>query len=380
MPSPWSAAEPRRRQPPRSHPVAAHHGASLWMHCRFRKGLPPGPVGDRTVHRMATAAPSQASTGRLVLAFSLLYVIWGSTYLAIAIAGTGGPPLALAAIRMLAAGAILHAICRLRGQPALTPRQWLAASVVGGLLMVLGNGLLWLAEQRVPSGETALMIAMTPLWMTLLSWCMGLNDRPRWPVWAGMVLGLVGVGWLSGLSHLGSHVEPQRLRDVLLILAASLCWSVGSVLSRVMPAPSSPLMASAAQTWAGGVQLLAVSLILGNWHAHMFKTMTWPAASALLYLIIAGSMLGYASYMYLLRHVSTSLASTYAFVNPIIAVLLGWLILGEPLGMRALGAGSLIIIAVTLIVIGNAASSRGRAAPSARTSTAALARSRTGRS
>ncbi len=317
-----------------------------------------------------SSAPQLApGTGLLVLAFALLYLTWGSTYLAIAVALHGGPPLAMAALRMLIAGAILHAVQRLRGEAAVTPRQWLAAALVGGLLMVLGNGLLWLVEARVPSGQAALVLALVPVWMTVLAWAVGHQKRPRWQVWVGMVLGVAGVAWLSGYGRATSGVERWHLLDFGLLLVSSLSWALGSVLARVLPAPRSPLLASAAQTWAGGVLLLLVSLLHRDWHVHMFSGLKLSSASALLYLIVAGSLVGYSCYVFLLRHVSVSLASTNAFVNPIIAVLLGWLILGEPVSPRVLISGALIVLAVALIVLGSAAASPAQGSPQRTTAT-----------
>jgi len=294
---------------------------------------------------------SAVSTTRIVIAFALLYVIWGSTYLAIGIAVTTIPPLTMAAVRFLVSGLILHLYCRLRGEPPLTPAQWGAAALLGLLLLLLGNGLVCVAERTIPSGIAALVICMTPLWMTLLSWLTGQSAAPRSWAWLGILCGIGGVAGLM-LSR-GHQAAALDYRGLGCLLLASLAWSVGSVCSRLLPAPASPLLASAGQMWCGGILLLIAAVALGetdSWH-HLPSHVGPAAAWALLYLTVVGSLLGYGSYVFLLRHVPSGLVSTYAFVNPVIAVLLGWLVNQEVITARMLIAGGVIVLGVVLMVL-----------------------------
>jgi len=298
---------------------------------------------------MPGAAP--ASTTRIVIAFALLYVIWGSTYLAIGIAVTTIPPLTMAALRFLASGLVLHLYCRLRGEPPLTPAQWGAAALLGALLLLLGNGLVCLAERTIPTGIAALVICMTPLWMTLLSWLTRQSAAPRPWAWLGILCGIGGVAGLM-LSR-GHQAEALDYRALGWLVLASLAWSVGSVCSRLLPAPSSPLLASAGQMWCGGILLLIAAMALGetaSWH-HLPGHVSAASAWALLYLTVIGSLLGYGSYVFLLRHVASGLVSTYAFVNPVIAVFLGWLLHDEVITLRMLMAGGVIVLGVVLMVL-----------------------------
>jgi len=300
------------------------------------------------------APPSRAS---LVVAFATLYVIWGSTYLAIRISVVTWPPLVLPAVRFTIAGVVLYAFLRARGAPAPTRREWGGAAVVGTLLLGGGNGLVCWAEQWVPSGEAALIIASVPLWMTALPWMLRRAPMPHALALGGIALGLGGVALLvSGgdpRAHVGVSASALTFGRIALLLAA-LSWSVGSLMSRWVPLPRQPAMASALEMLASGPIIALGAGLKGEWGTFHLGGVTTAGWTAFVYLIVFGSFAGFGSYVYLLKHTSAARASTYAFVNPLVAVLLGTLFAHEPLGARTLGAAALIVAAVAAVVWGTA--------------------------
>lgn len=303
------------------------------------------------------AAPSRAA---LLVAFATLYVIWGSTYLAIRIAVVSWPPLLLAGVRFTLAGGGLYAWLRLRGVPAPTRRQWGGAAVVGTLLLGGGNGGVCWAEQWIPSGEAALIIASVPLWMTALPWVLRRAPMPHPLALAGIALGLSGVALLVSGPRAGAVAGPTGAplaAGRLVLLLSALSWSVGSLLSRGLPLPGQPAMASALEMLAAGPVIALGSAAKGEWGHFHLTAVTGGGWSALVYLIVFGSFAGFGSYVYLLKHTSAARASTYAFVNPLVAVLLGTLVAHEPLGGRTLGAAALIVAAVGAVVWGTASRS-----------------------
>ncbi len=303
----------------------------------------------------ATAvSPAEASRARIWAALLVVYVVWGSTYIGILLAVRTLPPFLMGAIRFLIAGALLYAWSIRRGDregdsPGL--RQWGAAAVVGGALLVSGNGLLALAEQKVDSGVSSLVIATVPLWMALL-------DRAVWgqrlgrSAVAGLVVGLAGAALLAGPTGPG-HLDPV---GALLLVISAISWAVGSLLSRRAVLPRRPLVAASMEMLTGGGILAVVGLSLGE-GADLGGVST-QSLLALVYLIAIGSLVGFSAYIWLLRAAPTSLVSTYAYVNPAVAVFLGWAILSEPIGVRTVIAGAMILIAVALIVRGKPARAR----------------------
>jgi drug/metabolite transporter (DMT)-like permease len=305
---------------------------------------------------METTTPA-ASRASMLLAFATLYVIWGSTYLAIRIAVVSCPPLVLAAMRFTLAGGGLYAWLRARGAPAPTRRQWGAALIAGTLLLGGGNGLVCWSEQWVPSGETALIVASVPLWMTALPWLVRRAPMPNPLALAGVALGLAGVAVLVGgaaRGHAGAD-GAGLLAGRIGLLVASLSWSVGSLLSRHLPLPRQPAMVSAAEMLAAGPVLATAALLKGEWSHFHPAAVTGGAWTALAYLIVFGSLAGFGSYVYLLGRTSAARVSTYAFVNPLVAVLLGTLLAHEQLAGRTLGAAALIVCAVAAVIWGTSA-------------------------
>lgn len=275
----------------------------------------------------------------LIAAFFALYVIWGSTYLVIRIGVEYWPPLLLAGIRFVIAGSLMYAFLRWRGAPAPTWAQWKAAGIIGILLLACGNGAVSVAEHTgVASGVAALAVATVPLFTLLCGYFWGArNTRLEW---AGIVLGLIGIAMLN----LGSNLQSSPLGAALLIFAAAT-WAFGSVWSKHLPLPQGA-MASAVEMLVGGVVLLIASAVSGE---HLEKVPPIEGWAALAYLTVFGSIIAFNAYMYLLKHVRPAAATSYAYVNPAVAVLLGIVFVGETIGIEEALAMAVIISAVVLI-------------------------------
>lgn len=288
----------------------------------------------------ATAAPRPK---RLVIILSLLslYTLWGGTYLGMRIALEGIPPFFVAGFRQLTAGIILYIFLRLRGAARPTRAQWLGAAVVGGLLLVVGNGGVVFAEQWVSSGLAALALGAIPLWAALFSGLFG-----RWPrpiEWCGLAIGFAGLILLN-LEN-GLHANPL---GAIVLLIAPIGWSLGSILSQHLPSPKG-LMASAAQMLVGGVMLFIVGSIAGE------RMTSFPGPrplAAMLYLIVGGSLIGFCAYGYLLSHVRPALATSYAYANPLVAVGLGVALAGEHVSWMEVLAMLTILSGVVLVTMG----------------------------
>ena len=292
----------------------------------------------------------------------LVYVLWGSTYLSIRFAVETIPPFLMAATRFLSAGLILHVWRRLAGDPAPTRKQWLSTGVIGLLLLVSGNGLLSWAEQNVPSGVAALLIGSVPLWMAAIEAVRPGGTRPNWLGILGLVVGFGGIALLIGPDLIGgSKAELQPLGIVVLLLAA-FSWSLGSIYSRHAEMPASALLTTSMEMLAGGAGLLLLGTLTGEWRRLVVSQVTLRSWLGLVYLVIFGSMVAYTAYTWLLRNAPLSLVSTYAYVNPLIAILLGSLLAGELLTARILAAAFVIVGSVVVI---NLAPRLIRPAPSA---------------
>lgn len=296
-----------------------------------------------TGRNLSTASPHW----RVVAAFAAIYVIWGSTYLAIRFAIETIPPFLMGGARFLTAGAILYAFARARGAAPPSRIHWRSAIIIGGMLLLGGNGGVILAEQMVPSGLAALIIATVPLWMVLLNWLRGDGIRPTAGVALGLVLGVTGIALLVGPGGAaGIGVNPI---GVAVLVLASLSWSIGSLYSRRARLPADPLVATAIEMLAGGGLLAALGTATGEVGQIQFAQMSPRSLLALGYLIAFGSLVAFSAYVWLLRVSTPARVSTYAFVNPIVAVLLGWALAGEALTPRMLLAAALIVTAVVLI-------------------------------
>lgn len=290
------------------------------------------------------------SRARLLSAFAAVYFFWGSTYLAIRYAVETLPPFLMAGVRFLIAGAILYAWTRMRGVPAPEARQWLPASVVGLCLLLGGNGgVVWAQQHGLPSGITALIVGITPFWMVLLGWAGFGGVRPQLRTVLGLVIGFCGLAVLLGPERLAGGGQIVPLLPALAVLFASFSWSVGSLYSRSARLPASPLLATAMQMLTGSAALVLAGLIAGEPARLQLHSVSGTSLLAFVWLVVFGSLVGFTSYIYLLRHTTAAKASTYAYVNPVIAVLLGWAIAGEPLTARIALAAAVIISSVALI-------------------------------
>jgi drug/metabolite transporter (DMT)-like permease len=301
-------------------------------------------------------AASSHSKTLLLVAFATVYVVWGSTYLAIRIAVEHWPPLWLAAVRFAIAGVGLYAVLRLRGAPAPGWRAWLAATVVGGLMLGGGNGTVCWAEQWVPSGETALILAAGPLWTVLLPWIFRRAKAPRPLVALGVIVGLAGVAVLIGGGGAPGVGAGGRalLFGRLSLLGASLSWVIGSLIQHRLPLPKAPALATAMEMVVAAPLLALASLVHGDLGRFQLASITPGAWAALAYLVVFGSLAGFGSYTYVLVHAGPTRASTGAFVNPLIAVVLGAALAGEAMGARAAIAAAMIIAAVAGVILGTA--------------------------
>jgi len=256
----------------------------------------------------------------------------------------------MAGTRFLASGLILYVLMRWKGEARPTLRHWKSAAVAGFFLLVVANGGVSWAEQRVPSGMAALLVGTVPLWIALLQWIWKGEARPGWQVWAGIGMGMAGIALLV-FSRGSLGADSAHLWSALLLVATSLAWAVGSLYSRSAPLPPSPLLATAMEMLAGGVMQLGVGVILGESSQIHLSTITLQSGTAWIYLTLIGSLVGFTSYIWVLQKATPALASTYAFVNPVIAVFLGWLWAGEALTPPVYGAALLIIAAVALITL-----------------------------
>ena len=294
----------------------------------------------------------RTSRARQILAFAAVYVLWGSTFLAIRYAIATIPPFLMAGARHMLAGLILFPLARLRSGERPTRANWGAALLMGALLLVIGNGGVSWAEQIVPSGVAALLVATVSLWMVLLDWLRPGGMRPGRRVMAGLVLGFAGMALLVGPSGLfggagGARVNPF---GATVLVIASLSWATGSVHSRRLALPRSPLLGTAMQCLAGGTLLTLLGLLSGQGARFDWSSVSLRSALALGYLVVFGSLLGFSAYTYLLGTAPPSRIATYAYVNPVVALFLGWAFAGERLSLRTLSAAAVIIAAVVLVI------------------------------
>ncbi len=293
---------------------------------------------------------------RLIIAFAAVYIIWGSTYLAIRWAIDTMPTFLMAGTRFVVAGAILYVWGRLRGGPKPTAANWRDAAIIGTLLLLGGNGGVVWAEQYVPSGLTALIVATEPLWVVLLDWARPHGTRPTGGEIFGLVLGFGGVLLLIGPTNVGgAHVDPV---SALVLLVATLSWATGSLYSRSAKLPRAPFLTTGMNMLAGGAVLVLVGTGLGQWGQVHVAAISMKSWLALLYLIVFGAIVGFTAYLWILKEATLATASTYAYVNPAVAVFLGWALAGEAITPRIVGAASVIVGSVVIITLARTAAFR----------------------
>jgi len=296
---------------------------------------------------MTPAALAARDRARIVLAFFAVYVVWGSTYLAIRFAVEVVPPFFMGATRMLTAGLLLYAAVRIRGAPAPSMTDVRTAALSGLLMLGIGNGSVMWAAQFVPSGILSLIIAGVPLWIVLADWARPGGTRPRSRALAGVGVGLVGIAILIGPRiFVGvGNVDPV---GALVLVLGSMSWAIGSVASRHLPRPTSALISVSLQIITAGVAFAIASVVIGEWPRFAIDHLTTRAVLSWVYLVLGGSLIGYTAYVYLLSAVSPAKAATYAYVTPVIAVLLGWAFGGEALGPRTIAAATVILASVAI--------------------------------
>ncbi len=303
-----------------------------------------------TVGTAAPLPPTPARTATLVLmAFAAVYVVWGSTYLAIRIGIESFPPLILAGLRHITVGLFLYPILRRKTGIGPTAANWRAAIVTGALLLVIGNGGLSWAERTVPSGIASLLVASVSLWLVIVDWLRPGGVKPVPRVAMGLLMGFAGLALLVGPAHLGGseRVDPW---GAAVLVVASLAWACGSLYSKHGGMPSSPMLGVAMQSFAGGAILLIAGLLAGEFHGLRLGAISLRSWLALAYLIVFGSGIGFSAYIYILHKSTAARVATYAFVNPVVALFLGWLIAGETITLRTVIAAAVILTAVILVI------------------------------
>lgn len=299
---------------------------------------------------MTPAAVAKRNRTRVLLAFASVYIIWGSTYLFIKYAIETIPPFMLGASRFLAAGALLYGLARWRGAPHATWRDWKSAAITGVLMLGLGNGAVVWSEQTVPSGVVALIVSTVPVWIVLMDWLRPRGVRPRVAVFVGLLLGLIGMIILIGPKAIIGQGHVDEI-GALVLFVGSLGWALGTILSKGSKRSGSPLIYSALQMLAAAAAMGIASISFGEPARFSITALSLKSALSWVYLFTFGSIVGYTAYIYLLGVVSAAKAATYAYVNPVIAVVLGWAFANEPIGMRTIVAAGVILAGVALITM-----------------------------
>ena len=293
----------------------------------------------------ATARPP---TWKVLLAFGIIYFVWGSTYLAIRVGVHEVPPFFLAGMRFLIAGVALYAWLRARGTESPTRREWMAATLIAVAFFVLDYGLVFWAEQRVPSGIAAVMMATIPVFMTLSEILFLRTQKFTVRLASALLIGIGGVAVLMSRS-LSLGEVPIETSGAIALLVSAVSWSVASALTRKLPLPASKAMSSAAQMLSGGVLLMLTAGALGEFRGFHPQAVSRVAWFALAYLIVAGSIVAFTAYVWLIHHESPTKVGTYAYVNPVVAVALGYFLGGEAVGPRTLLGTLLVLVSVIVI-------------------------------
>jgi drug/metabolite transporter (DMT)-like permease len=295
---------------------------------------------------VATNAKSQTS---IILALSAVYVFWGGTYLAMKIAIETIPPFIMGGTRFLTAGLLVYIWEIYKGQKPPEKSHWLYASLLGILMLLIGQGGIIWAQQYVPSGVAAIIFATVPLWMTLISWvCQG-AQRPNNLVIFGLFLGFFGIVLQVKNSLLGVDINSNHWVGYIVLILAAVSWAWGSVYSRVFRLPASPLMSIALQMLTGGTFYIVVSLLKGEWKQFEVLSISLGSMLSLGYLILFGSIIGFGAYIWLLKVADPTMVSTYAYVNPVVAVFLGYTLAGEQLTLNDAVVAMLILTSVVII-------------------------------
>ncbi len=291
---------------------------------------------------------TQPRAWKVLLAFSIIYFVWGSTFLAIRVGVREVPPFLLAGMRFLVAGLALFGWMRATGTPSPTRREWGGATLLAVLIFVCDYGLLFWAERRVPSGVAAVMLATIPVFMALSEIIILKTQRLTIRLAAALLVGIAGVAVL--VSHSVSFGDaPIDPVGACALIAAAISWSAASALTRKVPLPAEKAMSSGVQMLSGGVLLVLAAGLLGEFHGFQIQAVSAKAWLALAYLIVAGSIIGFTAYVWLIHHESPTRVGTYAYVNPVVAVMVGYFFGGEALGPRTIAGAALVLVSVVVI-------------------------------
>lgn len=306
----------------------------------------------RALHVKENLSLEYKKTIMIVVALLSVYIVWGSTYLGIKIAIETFPPFLMAGIRFLVAGALLYGfvVVKEKRQPKLI--EWRDTTIIGTLLLLGGNGLVVIAEKTIPSSIAAIVIATVPLWMIVIAWLLKSQIKPNRSTLIGTLIGFIGVVILMFPSH-QAHLHFDTF-GLLLTLLAAILWSLGSIYSQKAILPTSVMLSTAMQMLSGGLVLIIVATLFGEWQQFHIETLSSRSLFAFAYLVFIGSLVGFSAYVWLLKNASPYLASTYAFVNPLVALCLGYFFADEVLSVKALLATVLIISAVVIITLSKA--------------------------
>ena len=297
---------------------------------------------------LPVAELTRAHRTRLLLAFAIIYFVWGSTFLAIKVGVREVPPFLFAGMRFLAAGLALYGWLRARGVRPPTPREWRSVSLLAVLIFVMDYGLLFWAEQRVPSGTAAILLATIPVFMTLSEIFVLKTQRLSARLAGALLVGLGGVGVLVGRTErLGE--APVDAAGAAALVVAAISWAIASALSRKLRLPDDKAMSAGAQMLAGGLMLVVTAALLGELRGFHIETVSRGTWLALAYLVVAGSIVAFTAYVWLLHHVSPTRVGTYAYVNPVVAVFVGYFLGGETLGPRTIAGTVLVLVSVVVI-------------------------------
>lgn len=287
---------------------------------------------------------------RVILAFLAVYVFWGGTYVAIKLGLESFPPMLLAGTRHLTAGIIMLSIALYRKDAFPKRSEFMMSALIGLMMLLIGNGLVTLTEETVPSNIVSLLIGAVPLWIILLNWGFGDKKRPTLFHMIGVILGMIGIALLVFQSQQDGLTQFDPL-GIFLILCAAISWAGGSLLSRYASLPKSPYMNLSIQMITGGLALYISASVRSEWLRFDILEVSAQAWWSLGYLILFGSIVAYSAYIWLLKHVDPAWVSTYAFVNPVVAVFLGWLLAKENLSLNALFAAALIVISIIFMTL-----------------------------
>ncbi len=291
---------------------------------------------------------ARAHRTRLLLAFAIIYFVWGSTFLAIKVGVREVPPFLFAGMRFLVAGLALYGWLRARGVRPPAPREWRSVSLLAVLIFVMDYGLLFWAEQRVPSGTAAILLATIPVFMTLSEVFVLKTQRLSARLAGALLVGLGGVGVLVGRTERLSEAPVDAAGAAALVVAA-ISWAIAAALSRKLRLPDDKAMSAGAQMLAGGVMLVGTAALLGELRGFRIETVSRGTWLALAYLVVAGSIVAFTAYVWLLHHVSPTRVGTYAYVNPVVAVFVGYFLGGETLGPRTIAGTVLVLVSVVVI-------------------------------